>query len=382
MRILFICNEYPPGVYGGIGVFVRNLAEELVKNGESVYVIGVYHEIKNDVEEIINGVNVYRIKYTNTFFGRLNNSINLVFNKFRLSNKLSNLEKTIGFDLIESHDWDGPLYYKPKSKLIIRLHGSNTAYNVFENKKPSKYLKYFERKNLKFADYIVSVSKHMLDITLNVFGNLDAEKDVIYNSYNSEIFKINNSFLRNTYQILFVGKYHERKGVIELFKIINLLFTKNDKYNLVFIGKHNKLQKDFLLNLIDEKIKKRIQFIKAIEQKELVKYYNQSNVMIMPSKAEAFGLTAIEAMSCGCIVAMNNIPITHELIENNKNGLIIDINKVDETVHEINNLINDELRIELMRGNSINNAKKLFSSELIFEMNYSFYKKIFLKKNI
>lgn len=376
MRILFICSEYPPSLYGGIGVFVKNLAEELVKNGESVYVIGVYHEIENDVEDIINGVHVFRIKYTNTFFGRLHNSINLVFNKFRLSKKLSNLEKTIGFDLIESHDWDGPLYYKPKTKLILRLHGSNTSHTVFENKKPSKYLKYFESKNLKFADYIVSVSKHMLNISLNVFGNLDVEKVVIYNSYNSEIFKINNSFKRDTYQILFVGKYHDRKGVIELFKIINLLFAKNNKYNFVFVGKHNKLQKDFLLNLIDDNFKKRIQFINAIEQRELVKYYNQSNLMIMPSKAEAFGLTAIEAMSCGCIVAMNNIPITHEIIENNKNGLIIDINKVDETAHKINNLINDESRIELMRSNSINITKKMFSNEVIFELNYSFYKKI------
>lgn len=376
MKILFICSEYPPCVHGGIGVFVKNLAEELVKNGENVFVAGIYNDIENDFIETINGVQIFRIKKTNQKVGKRLNIINLILNKYKLSLKISKLEKSIGFDLIESHDWDGPLFYKPKTKLIVRLHGSNTAYNVFENKKPSKYFSFFENKNLKFADYIISVSKHMLNITLNSFNDLNVQKKVIYNSYNSEIFKIDNSIKRSKYQILFVGKYHERKGVIELFKILNLLLEKNEKYNFIFVGKHNQLQKYFLINFIDDNFKNRIKFINTVEQIKLAEYYNQSNLMIMPSKAEAFGLTAIEAMSCGCIVAMNNIPIANEIIENNNNGLIININKYEETALLINNLINNEIQIELMRSNSIKYAKKMFSNEVIFKINYSFYNEI------
>lgn len=43
MNILFICDEYPPGKNGGIGTVVQNLGRELVKQGHSIFVVGLYH---------------------------------------------------------------------------------------------------------------------------------------------------------------------------------------------------------------------------------------------------------------------------------------------------------------------------------------------------
>ncbi len=42
MHVAFICNEYPPGVHGGIGAVTRTYARALVEAGHRVTVIGVY----------------------------------------------------------------------------------------------------------------------------------------------------------------------------------------------------------------------------------------------------------------------------------------------------------------------------------------------------
>jgi glycogen(starch) synthase len=41
MKILYICNEYPPFVHGGIGTFVRDLAEIMHKDGNQVFIWGL-----------------------------------------------------------------------------------------------------------------------------------------------------------------------------------------------------------------------------------------------------------------------------------------------------------------------------------------------------
>ena len=60
MRILFICNEYPPHKHGGIGSFTRDIAEGLAANGQQVTVWGLYDAVKALTIENINGVKVVR----------------------------------------------------------------------------------------------------------------------------------------------------------------------------------------------------------------------------------------------------------------------------------------------------------------------------------
>ncbi len=60
MKILFICNEYPPNKHGGIGVFVKNLANNLKNNGFECVIIGIY-PILEPTDEIIDNIRVIRI---------------------------------------------------------------------------------------------------------------------------------------------------------------------------------------------------------------------------------------------------------------------------------------------------------------------------------
>ena len=83
MNILFICDEYPPSVNGGIGSITQILSRELVNRGHNVCVVGLYtFEDKAADYEIDNGVKIWRFRYGINLF-----SINTLY---KVQRKLPN----------------------------------------------------------------------------------------------------------------------------------------------------------------------------------------------------------------------------------------------------------------------------------------------------
>lgn len=377
-HIVLICNEYPPYAHGGIGVFVKNLANNLVQEGFECTVMGIYNISETIIDYDI-GVKIIRISELKNRFWNINvytKTVKNVLNKLKLSLYLRKYEKVEQVDVIESYEWNGPLILKPISKLVVRLHGSNTAHAEYERKDVHKMLKFYEKLNLNFADEVVSVSKHMMDITENTFGIINCPKQVIYNSYNNTLFNLNPSIKRDPNKILFVGKFHERKGVYELFDILNQIFKLDEAVHFQFVGSHTENNRKELLNKVDVAHTKRITFTNAIHQFELPAIYNTSSLMIMPSRAEAFGLTAIEAMACGCVVAISDLPVAKEILENDVDGLIIDITRPQESALKIFSLLRDFNKLERMRNSAIEKVLNKFSNVHILKQNINLYNTI------
>lgn len=59
-------------------------------------------------------------------------------------------------------------------------------------------------------------------------------------------------------------------------------------------------------------------------QKNTIPYYRKADIMIMSSKAEAFGRTTVEAMMAGCVIIGSNSGATPELLQNGKYGYLYD----------------------------------------------------------
>ncbi|MEX6237727.1 glycosyltransferase [Providencia hangzhouensis] len=135
MNILFLCNEYPPFISGGIGVFTKELSVELTKLGHKIYVLGAYPNIKNKQIEVVNNITIIRINKKTGLIGELENRIRIYINAKKIieENKI---------DIVETQDFNGPLAFYPKFKshTLVRLHGSVTyfnqlSYNVSKKKK-------------------------------------------------------------------------------------------------------------------------------------------------------------------------------------------------------------------------------------------------------
>ena len=81
MKILFLCEEYPPGKNGGIGTMVKTLSRELVNQGHHVYVVGLYaHGYGQKNFEIDHNVKVWRFRrYTD---------VGLISNNYSVKDKI------------------------------------------------------------------------------------------------------------------------------------------------------------------------------------------------------------------------------------------------------------------------------------------------------
>ena len=102
MKILYVCNEYPPAPYGGIGIFVKTLAENLVSSDIQCVVVGLYDQIKKYSVESSNGVEVRRARKKNWLLGKIHPVFQLTLERFQLSREVYKIERTANPDLIES----------------------------------------------------------------------------------------------------------------------------------------------------------------------------------------------------------------------------------------------------------------------------------------
>jgi glycosyltransferase involved in cell wall biosynthesis len=360
MNILYICNEYPPSPHGGIGVMVKGLANYFSKNGHNVFILGQY-DIDEDLIEFDNSVKVYRYKNRRYFPSGLSffNVCQSWLERKRvhkLINRVINLDQ---IDIVESFDWSGPIINEINIPLVVRLHGSHTANGMYLNNKTSILLRYFESRTLNLADHIISISEHTLRITNAVFS-LKREISIINNFVDLDLFFRDKSIMPNK-EILYVGKYHPNKGMAELFYQIHRILESFEDYSFRFIGNISLTQQKTVLAPMKSNITDRIFFEGVVEHSKLPFYYNQAKVFIMPSKAEAFGLTTVEAMACGCPIAMNNTASGPELIRDGKTGMLIDFNDPKKATVQLLNFIGDEFKLNSMRMNCVNEAYNRFS---------------------
>lgn len=374
MTIIYICDEYPPKQVGGIGMFTKLNAERLVAGGHKIIVFG-YGNDNTESIAMENGVKVIRLVQPKFGKNPIFNFAKTLFAKYAYFRSLKNHIRNSKPDIIESYDWSGPLLFKIKGvKLIVRLHGSNTASNEYLNKKRSVLLYLIEKRSLKIADKIVSVSNHIAEQTRKSF-KMNFEHTTIYNGVDVEKFK-NYKLRRDPNKIILVGRMHDYKGFKELFNSMNRVFENNDEVHFDIICTVNQMYKDNLLERVDEKYHDRIYFIGRVENGLLPQKYNEANLSILPSLTEAFPIIPLESMACGTPVIMSNRFSCNEIIDDNEDGFLVNVLEPEELANKILNILSDQNRIENMRIKAIQKIVDNFEINQIVKNNTNFYKSI------
>ncbi len=131
--------------------------------------------------------------------------------------------------------------------------------------------------------------------------------------------KINKNFFhKKKINFLYVGQFIERKNILNLLRAFRNINHENATLTLIGEG-GLKSKMNFLSN--DDK---RIKILNFKNDKFLKKYYKNSDVFILPSKYDGWGVVIMEAMSYKCaVIVTNSSGVSNEFIKNNYNGKII-----------------------------------------------------------
>lgn len=103
-----------------------------------------------------------------------------------------------------------------------------------------------------------------------------------------------------------------------------------------------------------------------------------SDLFIMPSGSESFGLAALEAMACQVPVISSNVGGVPEINIQGVTGYLSDVGDVDDMAKNAIHILSDDARLEKFRKNAFEQAKR-FSLEKILPMYEKYYEQIIEK---
>ena len=118
-----------------------------------------------------------------------------------------------------------------------------------------------------------------------------------------------------------------------------------------------------------------IRFVGRQPQEELPQWYSQMDIVLMPSRSEGFGLTAIEAMACGCVMVASDTGGLPEVVRDGVCGLLHRTEDVTDMASKISTLIGDPALYTKLRAQSLVEVEK-YSFERYAALMNDFYNKL------
>ena len=373
MHIAFLTSEYPHSRIAkaaGIGTSIKNLVSELVSNNIEVSVF-VYGE-KEDAVFKENGVTFHMLKQIKySFFGWY------LYRKY-IANYLNLAIEEHSIDLVEAPDWTGiTAFMKLKAPLIIRLHGTDAYFCNLEGRIQKKKNFWLEKSALKRADAIVSVSNFTGKKTKEIF-KLKKDITTLYNGVALDQFNPKDVEVVSN-SLLYFGTVIRKKGILDLAKAFTILRKVNFNAQLTIIGKDTKdyLTRESTLSLfyneISEEDKEFINYKDHMPYKEVVMEIAKAAVVVLPSHAEAFPMTWLEAMAMEKALVTSNIGWANELMIHEETGFMVDPNKHEKLAEYIEILLSSEEKRKQFGRNARSRIIENFSTEEIAKKNIAFY---------
>jgi glycosyltransferase involved in cell wall biosynthesis len=222
-----------------------------------------------------------------------------------------------------------PFYYPQVSSLQSKLH--NFLYNSFvyrsltSNVKAFHVTNTFDEKNLQKLLPNKKIIKIYNPLQKNVLTKLKKQ-----NVYSFE-------WDRTKFNILWIARLSEQKGVPDLLRIIDILNNTEYKDKIVFniVGDGDRNLKKKIIDLKQKWFN--INVFGSVQYKYLPSIYRNNDLFISTSKWESFSYSILEAQAYGLPVIAFDIPGPRDIIEPSKTGFLVTDEK--EFVEKISNIL-------------------------------------------
>lgn len=374
MKIAIVC--YP--TFGGSGVVATELGIALAEHGHEIHFITYKQPVR--LQLLHNNVHYHEVSVPSYPLFHYQPY------ELALSSKLVNMAKLHEIEIVHVHYAIPHAYagYMAKQMLaqegifipmVTTLHGTDiTLVGSHPFYKPAVTF------SINNSDAVTSVSQSLKDDTLRLF-NIKKEIEVVpnfidtkkyenlYSNCERELIASNNE--RIITHISNIRKVKRVDDVIEIFDRIQ----KELPAKLVIVG--DGPEKESLENLCKKKgINEKVLFVGNSHEVDKILCF--SDLFILPSEHESFGLVALEAMVCGVPVISSNAGGLPEVNIHGESGYLSNVGNVDEMAkNALKILINSDTH-QLFKRKAKENAQR-FETKLIVPLYEEIYKKSLAK---
>jgi glycosyltransferase involved in cell wall biosynthesis len=385
MPRIFLINTLSDG---GIAHYTQSLAKALFKNKIDVILIT---PMNYEFEKNKNGFEIYNIMFRFAF--RLIRIFPLLSNEFGLSNILRRVLKIAEYpiNIIE-------IIIKAKQKRINLIHIQSVneiellmimALKVFGYKVIFTIHNVFPRHgeltnfHKKIYKYMYSLCDHLIIHTesgknqvVNLF-KINKEKIIVIPHGNYNLFvpekiitnadaKKELGFEKNTKTILFFGAIRSNKGLNKLLEALPIVVNSYNNVKCMIVGEpfddyinyKNQIDEYNLNNYIFEELG-------YIENTKVPLFFGAADIVVLPY-LEVTGSGVLQiAYAFGKPVIASNLEGFVEVIEENKNGFLVDAEKTSDLADRIISLFDNEKLLKSMGNHSKYLGKTKYSWESI-----------------
>ena len=355
MNIAIVC--YP--TFGGSGVVATELGLALGKRGHNIhfitYNLPVRLETLNDSKIHFHEVNVpdYPLFKYQPY-------------ELALSSRLVDVIKSNKIDLLHVHYAIPHAYaaYMAKKMLfdigieipiVTTLHGTDiTLVGSHPFYRPAVTF------SINHSDRVTAVSKSLKEDTLNLF-DIKKKIDVIPNFIDTEAIATKDKPCKRTLLakkeekiLTHISNFRPLKRIID---VIDIFKGINSKINskLMMIGEGPEKRKA-IRYVSDNKLKDKVLFLG--NSNEIDKILCYSDLFLLPSEKESFGLSALEAMAHGVPIISSNAGGIPEVNLNGKTGFISNIGDTDSMINNAMSLLSNPQKHKLFKKQAQLQAKK------------------------
>lgn len=223
----------------------------------------------------------------------------LMLEVFRLRQVGSELGDTTNAQIIHAHDWmtfPAAIAAKQASGLPLVVHIHATEFDR-SGEKINKQLYEIEREGADAADLIIAVSNRTKDIIVNNYGIDKNKVSVVYNAVDKSAISSLDT-LEKTFKepvVLFLGRVTGQKGPSYFLETARIVLQKMKNVRFVMAGSGDLLSEMVKL-CASMRLQDRFHFTGFLRGKELQHIFSLSDVLVMPSVSEPFGIVPIEAI--------------------------------------------------------------------------------------
>ncbi|MCC6953988.1 MAG: N-acetyl-alpha-D-glucosaminyl L-malate synthase BshA [Deltaproteobacteria bacterium] len=368
--------------YGGSGVIAAEIGMAMARRGHSVHFIG------NDVPRRLDRFQ------ENIFFHEVEIRDYPVFvappYALSLASKIVEVSTYESLDLIHVHyavphatsAYLARQVLGPKApKIITTLHGTDitlvgndrgylpiTRFSIMESDgitTPSVYLKQATHDKLNIPSSVpIEVVSNFVDTEL--FSPADSPCPEGFER------RLHVDCLEQTKCIVHVSNFRPVKRMTDVVKIFSLV-QREIPSRLLLIGdgpERSRIESE----VRDAGLSQHVVFLGKLEEFDDI--LRQSDVFLLPSESESFGLAALEAMSCGVPVVCSKAGGLPEVVLHGKTGFLADVGDVESMAGFVRQLLTDKALYDSCSVESRKRAVEQFNEKLMIDRYEDYYRRV------
>jgi len=333
MKIVLFPSSYPP-VGGGVQEVAFRLAKEFEKKGHDVTVITQRYPRRLKRTETIEGIRVNRILFPNLVpsgFGIsiwVKYALGLILAPFSFLRLLWLLKREKPEAVYVHFVGIGSLYLLASRpfvnfRLIVTLHGDDVEGLPFRN----RFNRWLLEKVCTSADFITACSTDLLKKGREICPLIRQKSMAIHNGLNLEDYQEIKRFEHRVPYIFAAGRFEQKKGFDVVIKAFRLLREKGCGHDLVIAGDGPELENCMRLA---ERLaipysppgeralhgRQSIAFWGWATREMMRSLLAGSQLLVVPSRREPFGLVVLEGLASGTAVVASNVGGIPEILSN------------------------------------------------------------------